>query len=137
MKDRKSILFICTHNAARSQMAEGLVNRLLGDKYVARSAGTKPSQVHPMAVKVMAEVGIDISDQRSKRLDVFAGQEFDHVVTLCSDAEEICPFFPGKEHMHQGFEDPAAAEGDQEEVLLAFRRSRDEIRGWIVATFKG
>jgi arsenate reductase (thioredoxin) len=136
MLDKKRILFICTHNAARSQMAEGLVNRILAESYISRSAGTKPSHVHPMAIKVMAEVGIDISDQRSKRLDEFKGQEFDFVVTLCSDAEEICPFFPGKEHIHQGFQDPAAAVGSDDEVMAVFRRVRDEIRAWIEATFK-
>jgi arsenate reductase (thioredoxin) len=136
MLDKKRILFICTHNAARSQMAEGLVNRILADSHIARSAGTKPSHVHPMAIKVMAEVGIDISDQISKRLDEFKGQEFDYVVTLCSDAEEICPFFPGKEHIHQGFQDPAAVIGTDDEVMAEFRRVRDEIREWIEATFK-
>jgi len=136
MHDKKRILFICTHNAARSQMAEGLVNQILADSYVARSAGTKPSHVHPMAIKVMAEVGIDISDQRSKRLDEFKGQEFDFVVTLCSDAEEICPFFPGNEHIHQGFQDPVAVSGSDDEVIAMFRRVRDEIQTWIEATFK-
>lgn len=118
-------------------MAEGLVNHYLAGDYKARSAGTKPDGVHPMAIKVMAEIGIDISSHRSKHLDEFKGQEFDYVVTLCSDAEEICPFFPGKEHSHQGFQDPAAAKGDEKERLEAFRHSRDEIRTWIEATFKG
>lgn len=136
MPDKKRILFICTHNAARSQMAEGLMNRILGDGYEARSAGTKPSHVHPMAIEAMAEVGIDISNQKSKHLDEFKGQDFDFVVTLCSDAEEICPFFPGKEHIHQGFQDPAAAIGSDDEVLAVFRRVRDEIRAWIEVTFK-
>jgi arsenate reductase len=130
-------LFICTHNAARSQIAEGLVNRFLDDRYVASSAGTRPSRVHPNAVEVMAEVGIDISHQRSKHLDDFNGLEFDYVVTLCSDAEDLCPFFPGKEHLHQGFHDPAAAKGSEDEMLNAFRLVRDEIRAWIMATFNG
>lgn len=112
------------------------MNRILGDGYEARSAGTKPSHVHPMAIEAMAEVGIDISNQKSKHLDEFKGQDFDFVVTLCSDAEEICPFFPGKEHIHQGFQDPAAAIGSDDEVLAVFRRVRDEIRAWIEVTFK-
>jgi len=136
MPNKVHILFICTHNAARSQMAEGLVNHLIGEGYEARSAGTRPSSVHPTAIEAMAEVGIDISNQRSKSLDEFEGQEFDFVVTLCSDAEEICPFFPGKEHIHMGFQDPAAAIGNHDEVLAAFRKVRDEIRAWIEATFK-
>ena len=136
MNGRKRILFICTHNAARSQIAEGLVNHFLGENYEAKSAGTKPSLVHPLAVKAMAEIGIDILNQRSKRLEEFKGQEFDFVVTLCSDAEDICPFFPGKEHLHQGFLDPAEARGSKKEELAAFRRIRDEILKWIEATFK-
>jgi len=133
---KKSILFICTHNSARSQMAEGLVNRFLVDTYEARSAGTKPSKVHPMAIEVMTEIGIDISDYRSKHLDEFKDREFDYVVTLCSDAEEICPFFPGKQHSHQGFQNPAEAKGGENERLEAFRNDRDEIRIWIEAPFK-
>ncbi|MDD1747582.1 MAG: arsenate reductase ArsC [Methanomassiliicoccales archaeon] len=116
-------------------MAEGLVNQILAESYVAQSAGTKPSRVHPLAIEAMAEVGIDISKQRSKRLDELMGYDFDVVVTLCADAEEICPFFPGKEHMHQGFQDPASIDGDHDEVLAVFRRVRDEIRGWIEVTF--
>jgi arsenate reductase len=98
---KKRILFICTHNSARSQMAEGLMNYLHHDRYEARSAGTKPTRVNSLAIQVMKEIDIDISHQRSKRLSEFNGQEFDYVVTLCSDAEDICPFFPGKEHMHR------------------------------------
>lgn len=137
MLEKTRILFICTHNAARSQMAEGLVSRVLKDSFEAKSAGTKPSHIHPMAIKAMAEVGIDISKQRSKHLNEFKGQEFDFVVTLCSDAEEICPFFPGKEHIHQGFQDPGAVKGSEDDMLNAFRKARDEIRTWIEATFKG
>ncbi|MEM0448198.1 MAG: arsenate reductase ArsC [Methanomassiliicoccales archaeon] len=134
--EKKSVLFICTHNSARSQMAEGLVNHLFSYRYIARSAGTKPAGVNPLAVKAMAEIGIDISRKRSKSLKEFEGQEFDLVVTLCSEAEEACPFFPGKEHMHQGFEDPSAATGDEEQKLQAFRRVRDAIKAWAEATFK-
>lgn len=113
-----------------------MVNDITEGDYKASSAGTKPSRVHPMAIEAMAEIGIDISRQRSKRLDEFEGQEFDLVVTLCSEAEEICPFFPGKEHIHMGFEDPAAAQGSHDEVLAAFRRVRDELRAWIEAKFR-
>ena len=134
---RKSILFICTHNAARSQMAEGWINRLLSETHAASSAGTRPGKVHPLAVRAMAEAGVDISKHRSKSLEEFAGREFDYVVTLCSDAEEICPFFPGREHMHQGFEDPSAVRGSEVERMAAFRRVRDSIRAWVEATFKG
>lgn len=137
MSHKTRLLFICTHNSARSQMAEGLVNRILADSHEASSAGTKPGNVHPMAIKAMVEIGIDISSQRSKDLSEFKGQGFDYVVTLCSDAEEICPFFPGKEHVHRSFSDPSAVRGSDEEVLAAFRRSRDEIRDWIEATYKG
>ncbi len=137
MSTKTRILFICTHNAARSQMAEGFVNNILGEKYEAASAGTKPSLVHPIAVKVMAELGIDISNQKAKHLSEFKGQDFDIVITLCSEAEEICPFFPGKEHIHQGFQDPAGFDGNYDEALVMFRRIRDEIRSWIEAKFKG
>ena len=137
MTVKARILFICTHNAARSQMAEGLVNGILADSYEARSAGTKPGKIHPMAFRAMTEIGIDISHQRSKHLDEFKGQDFDYVATLCSDAEEICPFFPGKEHVHHSFSDPADVEGSDQEVLAQFRRTRDEIRAWIEATFNG
>ncbi len=137
MTAKTRILFICTHNAARSQMAEGLVNGILADSYEARSAGTKPGRIHPMAIRAMAEIGIDISHQRSKHLVEFKGQDFDYVVTLCSDAEEICPFFPGKEHFHHSFSDPGDVEGSDQEVLAQFRRTRDEIRAWIEATFNG
>jgi arsenate reductase len=133
---RKRVLFICTHNSARSQMAEGIMNHIYHDKYEAHSAGTKPTQINPLAIRVMMEIGVDISGQRSKRIREFDGQEFDYVVTLCSDAEDICPFFPGKEHMHRGFEDPGQATGSDEDKLNAFRKLRGEIGRWIEETFK-
>jgi arsenate reductase len=138
MNDRvkKRVLFICTHNSARSQMAEGFMNYFNHDGYEARSAGTKPTRVNPLAIQVMREIDIDISHQRSKRLSEFNGQEFDYVVTLCSDAEDICPFFPGKEHMHRGFEDPGQVSGSDEDILNAFRKLRNEIGRWIEETFK-
>jgi arsenate reductase len=129
----ESVLFICTHNSARSQMAEGLVNALYSKVLRASSAGTRPGRVHPLAIRVMAELDIDISGQRSKGLAEFEGRSFDHVVMVCSDAAETCPFFPGgKEQIHHAFDDPAAAQGDEERRVAAFRRSRNEINRWII-----
>jgi arsenate reductase len=131
----KSVLFICTHNSARSQMAEGLVNALYSKALTARSAGTKPGQVHSLAIQAMKELDIDISQQRSKALSEFKGQEFDFVVMVCSNAAETCPFFPGgKEQIHHGFDDPAEVEGTMDERLRAFRKSRNEINKWILDT---
>ncbi len=133
---KKRILFICTHNSARSQIAEGLTNALYNNKYEASSAGTEPTQVNPYAIKVMAEIGIDISMSTSKHVDEFLGQTFDYVVTVCDHAKETCPFFPGaKQYFHQGFTDPAAAQGSESDKITAFRRTRDEIRDWLVANF--
>ena len=127
---------MCTHNSARSQMAEGLINAHLGDRYQAYSAGTEPAEVHPLAVRGMAELGINISGQRSKHVREFLGQEFDFVVTLCDQARVACPFFPGaKEYIHVGFPDPASVEGPEEVRLEAFRRVRDAIREWLQGTF--
>ena len=129
----KRVLFICTHNSARSQMAEALVNHDLAGRMQAFSAGTDPSEVHPLAAKVMAELEIDISRQRSKGLDEFADQKFDHVITLCDQAAESCPvFFGGTQRVHMGFPDPAAAGGSDEERLTAFRKVRDQIREQVV-----
>jgi arsenate reductase len=133
---KRKVLFICTHNSARSQIAEGIMNYIYQEKYEAHSAGTKPTQVDPLAVRVMKEIGVDISSQRSKLMREFDGQEFDYVITLCSDAEDICPFFPGKEHLHKGFEDPSQATGSDEDRLDSFRRIRDKIGQWIGQTFK-
>lgn len=135
---KKKVLFICTHNSARSQMAEGLVNARYGDRFEAYSAGIEPTRVHPLAIKVMAELGIDISHHRSKSIEEFLGQEFDYVVTVCDHAKETCPFVPGaKEYLHAGFPDPAAAEGTEEERLAAFRQVRDAISAWLEKTFGG
>jgi arsenate reductase (thioredoxin) len=125
----KRVLFICTHNSARSQMAEALVNHDLAGRAEAVSAGTEPSSVNPLARAVMAEIGIDISGQRSKGLDEFTGRTFDFVITLCDQAAESCPvFFGGTQRLHMGFPDPAAAGGSEEERLAAFRKVRDQIR---------
>jgi arsenate reductase (thioredoxin) len=129
----RTVLFICTHNSARSQMAEGLVNALYSKVLTAKSAGTKPGQVHPLAIKVMAELDIDISTQRSKGLIEFKEQQFDYVVMVCSNASDICPFFPGgKEQIHHGFDDPSEVVGTEQDRLAAFRKSRNEINKWII-----
>jgi arsenate reductase len=132
----KKVLFICTHNSARSHMAEGFMNAFYGDRYTAFSAGTEPSNVSPHAICVMQEIGIDISDHRSKSVDEFMDQDLDYVVTVCDHAKEACPFFPsGRKPMHKGFQDPASVTGTEEEKLALFRRVRDEIRDWIEKTF--
>ena len=125
----KRVLFICTHNSARSQMAEGLVNHDLAGKVKAFSAGTDPTFVHPLAVAAMEELGIDISRQRSKSLDEFEGEKFDFVITLCDHAAESCPvFFGGTRRMHMGFPDPSGVAGTEEEKLTFFHKLRDQIR---------
>ena len=134
--EKKTILFICTQNSARSQMAEGLINALRGDEYTARSAGTELSEVNPYAVRVMQEIGIDMVGHYSKSIEQFLEQDFDYVVTVCDHANEACPFFPGgKERIHKGFQDPAAIEGPEEAKLEGFRRTRDEIKKWLENDF--
>jgi arsenate reductase len=131
------VLFLCTHNSCRSQLAEALMNHLAGDKIKASSAGTKPAFVHPLALKVLQELGIDTSPLRSKGLDEFGGQEFDYAITLCADAEQACPVFFGKtKKAHIGFEDPTKYSGSEEERLAVFRRVRDEIKERLSAFFK-
>jgi arsenate reductase len=133
---KKKVLFICTHNSARSQIAEGMLNSLFGNKYQAYSAGTEPSVVNPHAIQVMAEIGIDLSKHRSKNINEFVGQKLDFVVTVCDRARETCPYFPGGiKRLHRSFEDPASFKGTEAERLSAFRRIRDEIRGWIEKVF--
>jgi arsenate reductase len=117
-------------------MAEGLVNHRYSRSLCASSAGTHPSVVHPLAIKAMTEIGIDISRQTSKGLSEFEGQTFDYVVMVCSDEAETCPFFPGgKEQIHHSFENPAAVEGSEAEKMNAFRKARDEIDRWVVENF--
>lgn len=130
MSDKKRVLILCTGNSARSQMAEGLLRHDGGDEFEVESAGVEPSQVRPQAIEVMQEIGIDISGHRSKSIDEFAGREFDYVITVCDNANERCPVFPGKtERIHWSFDDPAAADGDESARVAVFRRVRDEIRG--------
>ena len=128
---KNTILFICTHNSARSQLAEGLVNHYFDNEWEAKSAGTVATSVKPFAIKAMVEAGIDISHHTSKTIDVFQGQEFDVVVTVCDSARETCPFFPGKQVIHHSFVDPSNVEGSDEEKLVAFCRTRDEIKAWL------
>ena len=124
----KRVLFLCTGNSCRSQMAEGILRHLAGDDVVAASAGTQPKPVHPLAVQVMREAGMDISRQRSKGLESVGGQSWDFVITVCDRAKESCPVFPGEtERNHWGFDDPAEAQGSEEQRLRVFRRVRDEI----------
>lgn len=123
------ILFVCTGNSSRSQMAEGLARALGGEHVSVFSAGTQPAAVHPMAVAVMKEIEIDISRQRSKHVDTFADEDFDFVITVCDRAREHCPVVPrADERIHWGFDDPAEATGSETERLRQFRRVRDEIR---------
>ena len=126
---KKRVLFLCTHNSCRSQMAEGLVNHFLGDRFEAFSAGTEATRVNPLAARVMAELGIDLAAHRSKTLDEFVSHPFDYVITLCGDANEKCPlFFGGVQREHIGFDDPSRLKGKEENVLPEYRRVRDEIK---------
>jgi arsenate reductase (thioredoxin) len=123
------VLFLCTHNSARSQMAEGLLRQLGGDRFEAASAGTEATHIRPLAIQSMAELGIDISGQESKTLDRYVGQLFDQVITLCDEADAACPFFPNaKQRQHWSFPDPSKATGDEEEQLQVYRDVRDAIR---------
>lgn len=130
------VLFVCTHNSSRSQMAEGLLNHRYGGRYEARSAGTDPSGVNPFAAAVMKEIGIDISDHTSDPVDAYDNTPLDIVVTVCDDAAENCPYIPArKKHLHQSFDDPSAVIGTDDEKRAAFRRVRDALAEWIDATF--
>lgn len=136
MKPR--VLILCTGNSARSQMAEAILRRMAGDKLEVFSAGTEPRPVHPLAIRVMSEIGIDISKARSKHVGEFLGQHFSYIITVCDKAERSCPVFPGlSKRFHKGFEDPAISEGTDEERLALFRRVRDEIRMWLEDWCKG
>jgi arsenate reductase len=129
MTDKKRVLILCTANSARSQMAEGLLRHDHGDKFDVESAGADATQVRPEAIQIMEEIGIDISEHRSKSVDEFAGHAFDYVLTVCDNAKESCPIYPGHTNrLHHNFEDPAAVQGTDEQRLAAFRRVRDEIR---------
>lgn len=132
------VLFVCTHNSARSQMAEAFLRALAGDRFEVASAGTEATRVHPLAIRAMAEVGIDLRGHASKTLDRFLGEPWDYVITVCDGANERCPVFPAPvKRLHWSFEDPSAARGAEQERLEVFRRVRDaiaaRIRDWLKA----
>lgn len=130
--ETRRVLFLCTHNSARSQMAEGLLRHLGSDRFAAFSAGTEATHVRPLAIQAMAELGIDIAGQESKTLDRYLGQPFDAVITVCDDANEACPVFPGaRRRLHWSLPDPSRATGSEEAQLAVYRRVRDEIRARI------
>jgi arsenate reductase len=131
-KDRIKVLFLCTGNSCRSQIAEGWARQLKGDVIEAYSAGARPSGLNPWAIKVMAEAGVDISEHTSKHIDELLGLDFDYVVTLCDNAKEQCPVLQSKTKMiHKAFGDPTLVMGSEEEIMAAFRRTRDQIKVFI------
>ena len=126
--DRRRVLFLCTHNSARSQMAEGLLRAAAGDRFRVDSAGTAATAVRPEAIEAMREVGIDISGQASKSLERFLGEHIDWLVTVCDQAREACPTLPGvAQQLHWNIEDPAAVHGDEAQRMAAFRAARDDL----------
>ena len=136
MTEKKKVLILCTGNSARSQMAEGLLKYITQGEYEIFSAGTKPSIVRPEAIKVLSEIGIDISENRSRSVDEFADVEMDYVLTVCDNAKENCPYFPAKTKLiHNSFSDPASVQGDEETRLKDFRKVRDEIRNYLENDF--
>jgi arsenate reductase (thioredoxin) len=130
MPSKPLVLILCTGNSCRSHMAEGFLRAAAGDILDVQSAGSKPANhVHPMAIQVMREAGIDISQHRSKHLNEFLDKKVETVITVCGNAEQVCPMFPGQVNRHHWpFDDPAKAEGSNEEILKVFRRVRDEIK---------
>jgi arsenate reductase (thioredoxin) len=126
---KSKVIFICTGNSCRSQMAEGLLRTLAGDRYEVYSAGLKPSVVNPRAIHVMKEIGTDISGHQSKSVEQYLEQPFDYIITVCDNANETCPYFPGSgKRIHWSFTDPADATGTEEEILSEFRKIRDQIK---------
>jgi len=135
-RPKQTVLFICSHNSARSQMAEGMMRAFYGDRYEAFSAGTQPGKISPYAIKAMKEIGIDISRQKAKSIEEYYGKDLDLVVTLCDDAEEECPFFiEGKDYIHKGFNDPSKVKGSEDQMMKEFRTVRDEIREFLKSNF--
>lgn len=136
MNVKKKILFLCTHNAARSQMAEGFINARYSDQYEAYSAGSEPTEVHPCAIEVMAELGINITSQRAKSLVEYDNASFDYVVTMCADAHENCPIFPGGvEYLHHPFVNPGSIPAPDTDRCASGRHVRDQIKAWLEGTF--
>lgn len=131
---KEKVLFICQQNSGRSQLAEALMRMLFGECYEAYSAGVTPSQVNPYAIKVMEQLGVDMSTHRSKNIEEFKDMVFDYVVTVCDSAKETCPFFPGRNIIHHSFTS-ASSEGSEEDILASFVRVRDEIRAWLEEQF--
>jgi arsenate reductase (thioredoxin) len=128
MSDRQRALFLCTHNSARSQMAEAWLRHRYGDRVDAASAGTQATAVRPLAIRVMAEVGVDISGQESKSLDRYLAEPWDYVITVCDDADEACPVFPGGQvRLHWSIPDPSLATGTGDEQLAVYQSVRDDI----------
>jgi arsenate reductase len=132
--DKEKILFICHHNSGRSQLAEALLRMLYGDRFEAYSAGVIPTEVNPYAIKVMEQLGVDMTEHRSKSIDEFKNDEFDYVITVCDKAKETCPYFPGRKILHHSFS-RALSEGSEEEILRSFIIVRDEIRTWLEEQF--
>ncbi|PYS06748.1 MAG: protein-tyrosine-phosphatase [Acidobacteria bacterium] len=126
MATKKRVLFLCTGNSARSQMAEGILRHLAGDRFEVFSAGTHPKSIHPKSVQMMNEIGIDISGQSSKDVSKFAGQQFDYVITVCDRAKQNCPIFPAAKPIHWGFDDPAEATAEPQQTIV-FRSVREEL----------
>jgi arsenate reductase len=128
MQDKPKVLFVCTGNSCRSQMAEGMLKHYGNGEFEVYSAGLRPSHVHPLAIKALAELDIDITNQYSKTVNEFIGQEFSYVVTVCGSAKELCPVFPGKYNaLHWSIEDPASTSGTEEEMMKVFRKVRQNI----------
>ena len=128
-ESKQRVLFLCTHNSARSQMAEGLLRDLGGDRFETYSAGTEATHIRPLAIRAMAELDIDISGQESKTLDRYLDQPFDAVITVCDQANEACPvFFGARQRLHWSFPDPSKAQGDEDQQLTVYRQVRDAIR---------
>ncbi len=136
MLKKKSVLILCTANSARSQMAEGLLKHICKNECYVNSAGTFSTFVRPEAIKVLAEIGVDISQNRSKSIEEFVGEEIDFVLTVCDNANDNCPYFPAKTKLvHHGFDDPASVDGNEEVRLEAFRKVRDQISEYLEKEF--
>ncbi len=136
VKSKQKVLFLCTHNSARSQMAEAWLRHLYGDLYEAFSAGTQVTAVNPYVIRAMTEAGVDMTGHTSKHVTAFLNDEFDYVVTVCDNAREVCPFFPGgKTRLHHSFADPAQFSGSDEQIMAGVRSVRDQIKDWIICTF--